>query len=68
MKIAGFTGINGQKIGIPVNKIIGFCEDLREGYNTFISTGIDDENFPNGWDVKESYGEVWTMLEVLKVE
>lgn len=66
MKIAGFTGMNGQKIGIPINKITGFCEDLRDGYSTFIANGVDCDNIQSGWDVKESYSQVWTMIEAFK--
>lgn len=66
MKIAGFTGINGQKIGIPISKITGFCEDLRDGYNTFIANGTDCDGIQEGWDVKEKFGEVWIMLESMK--
>ena len=69
MKLIGFTTIGGLHIGIPADKITGITEATGSGGNCFIATGADTpEGGENGGYVKETYREVWTILESFKGE
>ena len=56
------TAIGGQRVAVPVDKIIGI-QELKKG-NTYISTGPDGvDGEENGWYVADKYIDVRMMLE-----
>jgi len=69
MKLIGLTSAQGRKVGIPLNKINGFCEVIHDSDaygKTFIVTGTDIDGNEDGWHVKEHFNEVWMLLEATK--
>lgn len=59
-----FTSKTGHRIGIPEDKITGFCECDKSYGNCFIATGVDGvDGTENGWYVNESFDEVKLILE-----
>ena len=69
MKLIEVTGGNGKRIAIPVQAVIGVTEfdgrkikGFSDNIRSFIGTGADSADEPNGWYLSDDYETVKQKL------
>ena len=64
MIVLEFNGAKGSRIGIPADKITGFCTSYSHPeFPVFIATGAESADGDNGWFVTDDFQKVKDMLE-----